>query len=288
MSEKFEPIKVVKPKGKELVDLEVKFEGNLGQAAKDNFRLERVFEDQKALIEGHLKAFKKLAKAKYLDWQFDKVDAYNNALTSYANELNIILKAAVKDINQIRKEHPELFDELNGSPVKQLESVKVKFGPKLAARIINKVNKYDWFDNQYGKLGSLLVRETLSSSPVWWKNLNLTKDAREGIQFLRKNNHEIVWCTAPWTKNPTWEHQRRAWLDHHFQYKFHGDVFISTADKEFVDGDYFIDDLEKNVTSWKERHPQGTALLFYSELNLHLGNNTVNWKQIIRLPSLHK
>ncbi len=141
MPEKFEPIKVVKKKGKELMDFKVDFSNKtLGKAAKDNFRLSRIFERTKPALMKKLDTYKKMAKSEHLDWQFDKVEKYNNSLKLMAKMFNDIYKEAINDVNSIKDKYPELFDTIGEDVTTQLDKVHVKFGPKLEARFKGATN----------------------------------------------------------------------------------------------------------------------------------------------------
>lgn len=118
------------------------------------------------------------------------------------------------------------------------------------------VDEYD-FLRGFGEGTGHLAREILKSGDHW-SAIPPFDAAINHVGAIRRAGHDVVVVTAPWWSCPTWDSVRRAWLYRHFDVKG-GDV-ITTARKDLVRGDAFIDDKAEVVAAWGARN-DGAALL---------------------------
>jgi len=86
----------------------------------------------------------------------------------------------------------------------------------------------------------------------YWETIPPRPSAIATVGELRNKGHNIIFCTAPWEGCKKWDHIRRKWLKKHFDAKGKEDIII-TAAKEYVCGDFFIDDKPENVLKWNKR-----------------------------------
>ena len=146
-------------------------------------------------------------------------------------------------------------------------------------------NEYDWFE-QYDKDDRLKTRRAMSS-PNFWKTLPLIDGAKEGIEFLRENKHEILWVRAPYWKCFGWADVRREWLETNFEMLSRKEAFFPTEDKHLVGALSIIDDRADIVKKHQLHNPDSIGYIFRSELNLHSGEQLVDWKKIMTMEFFH-
>lgn len=87
--------------------------------------------------------------------------------------------------------------------------------------------------------------------------------AAEGVQQLRSITDLHV-VTSP-IHGPHWYFERAEWVRRHLHVP-PGDV-IQTRHKQFVVGDFLLDDRPKHVEDWAMHHPNGIALLWDQPYN---------------------
>ncbi len=83
--------------------------------------------------------------------------------------------------------------------------------------------------------------------------------AKDAVRLL-SDVAEIVVVTSPFDSCPTWESERKTWLEEHFGIQ-HARV-IHATEKWRVHGDVFLDDKPANVDAWGKAWPDGDAILF--------------------------
>ena len=83
--------------------------------------------------------------------------------------------------------------------------------------------------------------------------------AVEAVEELRKFA-DVIPVTRPFP-GPTWAHDRTTWLEDKFGFK-EPDI-ISTASKQYIRGDAFLDDNPKHVVEWMAEHPEGVGMLWH-------------------------
>jgi 5'(3')-deoxyribonucleotidase len=69
---------------------------------------------------------------------------------------------------------------------------------------------------------------------------------------------DVIIVTSPFKGSKTWTHEREEWLEKYFSIA-HENV-IHAKRKEFVRGDFLIDDKPKNLQSWREAQPEGRPI----------------------------
>lgn len=101
-------------------------------------------------------------------------------------------------------------------------------------------------------------------NPIWWFEQPVLAGAKEGVEFLQQDGHQIHWVTSPWHSCNGWESARRDWLHQYFKAEPKDITF--TYRKDLVHGDVLIDDKYEHVAGWVGRHgPFG--LLFDAPYN---------------------
>jgi 5'(3')-deoxyribonucleotidase len=106
----------------------------------------------------------------------------------------------------------------------------------------------------------------------WCANLEPFAGAVEGVTKL-KEIAEIFFCTAPY-KSEHWPHERRIWLQTHFQMEPWR--VIQSSSKFLVRGELFVDDKVEHLVEWekygRENGMGGRAVLWDRPHNkLHPG-----------------
>ena len=102
--------------------------------------------------------------------------------------------------------------------------------------------------------------DRIAHKPGWWEDIPVMRGRSLSAPAAVKVLHqiaEVYIVTSPWVSCPTWEHQRRRWLDNHFS--IDSGRMISTSEKHLVSGDFFIDDKTESVVNWR-KHQQGRAI----------------------------
>lgn len=101
--------------------------------------------------------------------------------------------------------------------------------------------------------------------PEFWLTLPLIAGAIEGVQTFRAQGHEIVWATSPWLDCRQWEWARRTWLAQHFGAR-NEDIAV-LSEKQWLTGDFFIDDSPESVVAWQRAHAHGAAFIYHAPYN---------------------
>lgn len=117
-------------------------------------------------------------------------------------------------------------------------------------------------------------------------SLEVMPGAIDGLGRLHTlGNVHIV--TSPWNSNPTWCHDREAWLLRHFGIP-HANV-THTSQKDGVFGDVLVDGKTETCERWRAAWPHGVAVLWstpHNRRDLWDGPCTNDWEHladIIRL-----
>lgn len=87
------------------------------------------------------------------------------------------------------------------------------------------------------------------SRPGFARELAVLDGAIDGMRELKKFA-TIVIATSPWHSD-TWVSDREVWLAEHFDGLY--DAVIYTHHKEFIRGDFIVDDRTKHVGDWLNR-----------------------------------
>jgi 5'(3')-deoxyribonucleotidase len=91
------------------------------------------------------------------------------------------------------------------------------------------------------------VKVLLSESDRFWPNLQPMDGAADAVRRLRMVADVYV-VTSPWDSCPTWEYERKAWLQRVMGIP-KADVLMGPA-KHIVAGDVFVDDKPETVAQW--------------------------------------
>jgi 5'(3')-deoxyribonucleotidase len=124
-----------------------------------------------------------------------------------------------------------------------------------------------------------LVREEISK-PGFCRALPPVPGAAEGL--LEARSLVDVFAVTSHFTSPTWVHERDAALIEDFGFK-RGEI-VHTSAKFLVKGDFLLDDRPKNVTEWKEHHPDGTAMLWHIPNTRKLGMDDIrvrSWAEVL-------
>lgn len=106
------------------------------------------------------------------------------------------------------------------------------------------------------------VRNGLWLDPGFWRDLPATPGACEGVDRLRRAQHDIYVVTAPYAGCVNWENSRKDALRRLFDIP--GSHVIPTEQKHLVYGHFFVDDKVEHVRTWEARWIRhgSRALLF--------------------------
>lgn len=107
--------------------------------------------------------------------------------------------------------------------------------------------------------------------------------SQEGVARLREIA-EVYIVTSPFGSNPTWTHDREAWLKRHFDIK--SKHVVHTGAKHLCVGSMLVDDKTEAVVSWREAHPAGIPVLWSTPHNRRDpwdGQCTNDWEFLVDL-----
>jgi len=122
-------------------------------------------------------------------------------------------------------------------------------------------------------------------SPGFCTSLKPYPGAQDGIESIREIGYEVVFVTSHRLTSPTWVHERDAWLKKHFRASSYD--MVHCMRKEFVCGDFILDDRPRTVATWAEYHTKSKAYLWHQAYNAyadeeHPGLNRISsWGQLI-------
>jgi len=149
-----------------------------------------------------------------------------------------------------------------------------------------KVTEWNFF-KEAPKPGAKHAAIQALKSYHFWRNLPLIKDAQEGIEYLRTQDHKIIWCSSPYISCEKWGFARMNFLNQHFGARKHDDAMIWARhqDKQYVQGRCFIDDKVSNIESWGAKNERGIAFLFDCPLNRDYQTDyrLSGWEEIMEL-----
>lgn len=79
------------------------------------------------------------------------------------------------------------------------------------------------------------------------------------VEFVRElqRRHDVAVVTTAMPGSETWAHERENWLAETFDLR----TVISTRHKDWIVGDYLIEDTIANAVAWTHAHPHGVAML---------------------------
>ena len=126
----------------------------------------------------------------------------------------------------------------------------------------DRVRQFDmrtWLDDD-----AFATAQDILNAPGFARSLDPIEGAIASVLTLRAFGHEVYVVTSPFVTNPTWEHDRRRWLD--VAFGIDEDHIISTTAKHLVAGDVFVDDRPKHVRRWSAERGK-PAFLFRQEHN---------------------
>jgi 5'(3')-deoxyribonucleotidase len=107
--------------------------------------------------------------------------------------------------------------------------------------------------------------------------------AQEGVARLREIA-EVYIVTSPFGSNPTWTHDREAWLKRHFGIK--SSHVVHARAKHLCVGDMLVDDKAEAVDRWRTAHPNGVPVLWstlHNRRDLWDGQCTNDWGHLVEL-----
>lgn len=127
------------------------------------------------------------------------------------------------------------------------------------------------------------LKRLLASCPGFAGSLEILPGALDGVQRLQQIA-EVYIVTSPWNSNPTWTHDREAWLERHFGIP-HSHV-VHTSAKHLVVGDVLVDDKTSTLETWREAHPRGVAVHWDTPHNRSDpwdGPSTSEWGELLEI-----
>ena len=104
--------------------------------------------------------------------------------------------------------------------------------------------------------------------------LPLIEGAKEGLEELARNNHDVRLCTSPLLSNPTCAADKYTWADNKLG-RYWSSRVIVTRDKTVVRGDILIDDKASVIGSME---PEWTHVLYDQPHNRHVNKPRLTWQ----------
>lgn len=131
------------------------------------------------------------------------------------------------------------------------------------------------------------AKRAIGSAVGFARHLDVYPGAIDGMRRLH-DIAEVYVVTSPWNSNPTWCHDREAWLDRHFGIP-HARV-IHTSAKHLIAGDVLVDDKTSTCEAWRAAWPSGTAVQFgtpHNRRDAWDGARAANWDELIEIVCWH-
>ena len=107
-----------------------------------------------------------------------------------------------------------------------------------------------------------LMKETAAKSG-WCLGFPMYPGAQDVVARL-EDLAEVVIVTSPMS-TPYWAYEREIWLTQHFGIP-KGRI-VQTEGKQYVAGDYLIDDADDNCFKWHKEYPRAKTLLWDAPYN---------------------
>ncbi len=121
----------------------------------------------------------------------------------------------------------------------------------------------------------------LMQGPGWIKSRMVIPGAWEGIELLSKVGYELVFVTSPYTGHPSWGFERKEWLYE----RWPSIPVVITKNKEYVEGDFMVDDKPSNLISWSGRSSSRKPIIWdqpYNRTPDAIGfRRASTWKQVL-------
>ena len=111
--------------------------------------------------------------------------------------------------------------------------------------------------------------------------LDVCPGSIDGVRRLQEIA-DVYIVTSPWNSNPTWCHDREAWLERHFGIP-HARVIHASA-KQLIAGDVLVDDKTSTCEAWADAWPRGLAVQWITPHNRRdawSGISTNNWDSLL-------
>ena len=147
----------------------------------------------------------------------------------------------------------------------------------------HEATEWDWW-NTYADHDKIKIEQALRTRN-FWENLPITTGALPGIQYLRDQGHEIIWCTSPYSKCPVWVDARYKWLEKNFQRGNLEEPIVFTRHKYLIRATAMIEDHPLWLTEWEKawKSEPTVGFLFGTEMNQKTAREKVIWKDIMKM-----
>jgi len=114
-------------------------------------------------------------------------------------------------------------------------------------------------DSLEGKSGIIDLANEETLKPEFCRNMLACAGAVEGMDALMQAADVYV-ATTPVHNAPTWAHDRKLWLNAHFNIP--ENKIVSLDDKFILSADIYVDNNASRVLEWEDMNPQGLGVLW--------------------------
>ena len=118
--------------------------------------------------------------------------------------------------------------------------------------------------------------------PGFCRSLPVIPGARDMVDGLRSDGHDVFCVTAFWFDHPTWTAERTTWLEAHMGIDRRH--VVHTHAKALVAGDVFVDDKRAHVKAWSDAHPEGRAVLATWRGDVWMRDGDRDWYDVAAAP----
>jgi|DEB0MinimDraft_6_1074348.scaffolds.fasta_scaffold05300_6 5'(3')-deoxyribonucleotidase len=123
--------------------------------------------------------------------------------------------------------------------------------------------------------------------PGFCRSLPVVPGARDMVDGLRSDGHDVYCVTAFWFDHPTWTAERTAWLESNMGIDRRR--VVHTHAKALVYGDVFVDDKVSHVREWwaqREDAQDGKQLAFLATWcgDVWMGDEDRDWRNTAASP----
>ena len=143
-----------------------------------------------------------------------------------------------------------------------------EFGVRIDRAVLNGKGEGEGFPDNHTTIASFPHREN------FFRTMEVNEQCREVIEMLNRK-YEIFGVSAA-VEFPRSLSEKLEWLKEHFPF-LSWQQFVFCGSKSVVHGDYMIDDLPRNLETFK-----GEKFLFTAPHNIHLNHyqRLNNWKEV--------
>jgi 5'(3')-deoxyribonucleotidase len=173
----------------------------------------------------------------------------------------------------MKRNKPIFLCDVDGVLADFTTSLLKESGSKLT---VSDIDDWDCFSIMEPESRDLALNKILRDKE-FWGNLPLLPHAQIAVEDMRRRG-TVLFVTSPWANRTRgwecdgWGHARAHWLRRHFDAS-HEELIIAYS-KQYVQGDFLIDDRFKNIKAYADHNKY--ALAFFMRQNHNIKDEWEN------------